>query len=76
MEANKGKSDLHFPDPCWLTNRPQGVFDVRFWGAAIAAKAAKIREGGSVTLTTGMDVVDICISVLTLFLTIQQERYF
>ena len=29
------------------------AFDVRFWGAAVAAKAANIRKGGSVTLTVG-----------------------
>jgi len=28
-------------------------FDVRFWGPAIAAQAAKIRPGGSITFTTG-----------------------
>lgn len=29
------------------------AFDVRFWGAATAAQAAKIREGGSITFTVG-----------------------
>jgi len=33
------------------------AFDVRFWGAAAAAKAAKLRKGGSVTLTVGTVVV-------------------
>ena len=27
---------------------------MRFWGAAFAAKVAKIREGGSITFTTGI----------------------
>ena len=29
------------------------MFDVRFWGAFTAAKAAKIRSGGSITFTIG-----------------------
>ncbi|TDL14169.1 NAD-binding protein [Rickenella mellea] len=32
------------------------VFDVRFWGAIIAAQNAKFRSGGSVILTTGVPV--------------------
>lgn len=36
-----------------LINELQDAFDVRFWGAAVAAKAANIRKGGSVTLTVG-----------------------
>ncbi|KAF7800304.1 hypothetical protein EIP86_011553 [Pleurotus ostreatoroseus] len=30
-----------------------GVFDDRFWGAAAAAQAAKLRTGGSITFTIG-----------------------
>ena len=33
------------------------VFDVRFWGAFTAAQIAKIRPGGSITLTVGSVVV-------------------
>ncbi|KAH8115656.1 short-chain dehydrogenase/reductase SDR [Phellopilus nigrolimitatus] len=29
------------------------VFDVQFWGAAVAAQTAKINEGGSITFTIG-----------------------
>lgn len=38
------------------TNRHRFVdaFDVRFWGAAVAAQKAKIRAGGSITFTVGM----------------------
>ncbi|EJD52255.1 short-chain dehydrogenase/reductase SDR, partial [Auricularia subglabra TFB-10046 SS5] len=31
----------------------KGLFDVRFWGAVAAAKAAKFKKGGSVILTHG-----------------------
>lgn len=30
------------------------AFDVRFWGAAVAAQKAKIRAGGSITFTIGV----------------------
>jgi len=33
------------------------IFDVRFWGATAAAQAAKIRPGGSITLSIGSVVV-------------------
>jgi len=33
------------------------LFDVRFWGAVVAAQSAKIRPGGSITLTVGSVVV-------------------
>lgn len=33
------------------------MFDVRFWGAFTAAQVAKIRPGGSVTLTVGAVVI-------------------
>jgi len=33
------------------------LFDVRFWGACVAAQNAKIRPGGSITLTLGSVVV-------------------
>ena len=36
----------------------EDMFDVRFWGAAKAAQVAKMRQGGSITLTIGK-----CISV-------------
>ena len=34
-------------------NELEDIFDVRFWGAAKAAQVAKIRQGGSITLTIG-----------------------
>ena len=36
-----------------LPRRGSDVFDVMFWGAAVAARAANIRPGGSITFTIG-----------------------
>lgn len=33
------------------------TFDVRFWGPAVAAQKAKIKAGGSITLTTGKETM-------------------
>ncbi|KAL5519705.1 hypothetical protein ACEPAG_1365 [Sanghuangporus baumii] len=44
-----------FPDIDLDANK--GVFDVRFWGAFTAAQVAKIRRGGSITLTIGQLLV-------------------
>ncbi|KAL5524400.1 hypothetical protein ACEPAF_9540 [Sanghuangporus sanghuang] len=44
-----------FPDMDLDANKD--VFDVRFWGAFTAAQAAKIRPGGSITLTIGILLV-------------------
>ncbi|KAH8115684.1 short-chain dehydrogenase/reductase SDR [Phellopilus nigrolimitatus] len=33
------------------------IFDVRFWGAAVAAQTVKISEGGSITLTIGQSLI-------------------
>lgn len=38
-------------------DKQRDVFDVRFWGSAVAAQVAKIRPGGSITLTIGSVVV-------------------
>jgi len=43
-----------FPDMDLDSHRD--LFDVRFWGAAVAAQSAKIRPGGSITLTIGQAV--------------------
>ncbi|KAL5529789.1 hypothetical protein ACEPAG_5776 [Sanghuangporus baumii] len=44
-----------FPDIDLDANKD--VFDVRFWGAFAAAQVAKIRPGGSITLTVGQVIV-------------------
>ncbi|KAL5489725.1 hypothetical protein ACEPAI_4557 [Sanghuangporus weigelae] len=44
-----------FPDVDLDANKD--VFDVRFWGAFTAAQVAKIRPGGSITLTVGQAIV-------------------
>ncbi|KAL5489718.1 hypothetical protein ACEPAI_4550 [Sanghuangporus weigelae] len=44
-----------FPDVDLDANKD--VFDVRFWGAFTAAQVAKIRPGGSITLTIGQAIV-------------------
>ncbi|THH03730.1 hypothetical protein EW145_g6053 [Phellinidium pouzarii] len=46
---------LGFPDIDLNLNKD--VFDVRFWGAAIAAQSAQFRRGGSVTLSVGSALV-------------------
>ncbi|KAJ3536344.1 hypothetical protein NM688_g6852 [Phlebia brevispora] len=35
----------------------RNVFDIRFWGPAIAAQQVKIRSGGSITFTTGIGIL-------------------
>lgn len=46
------------------------MYDVRFWGPAVAAQKVKIRPGGSITLTNGMSasVKLKWVGVLTRFL--------
>lgn len=53
VNMGKGRAFVYSYSTTRINSSTTDVFDVRFWGAATAAKEAKIRKGGSVTLTTG-----------------------
>jgi NAD(P)-dependent dehydrogenase (short-subunit alcohol dehydrogenase family) len=37
-------------------SQPKDIFDLMFWGGLEAAKAAKLKKGGSITLTIGQSI--------------------